>query len=163
MLKIVGPFAISIAAWAFALAILPRASGMDLEGDYYLTSFVGVISFVVVGPLTGALLSPYVHNKKMSFKTFLALLFFISLPVLSFQIMAYSSSILPGFMLGGPWTDHNMTPFYIQAVALAFFVYFAYAAFLYNQAKFSVGRAWITAILLCAASLGVIAFRVLHS
>jgi hypothetical protein len=156
-------FVISIAPWPFTLILTHNASSSDLEGDYYLTGFVGVLSFVLTGPLAAVALGRLLREKSLAFSTFAGLLFLVSLPTLSFQVVAFSSSILPAFMLGGPWTIYNMTPYYIQATLIAFVVYFIYSLILYSQARNGAGRGVLAAVALSVGSFAIVVFRVLHS
>ena len=162
-LRMLLPLAVSSAAWAFDIATLSNAQSIDLEGDYYLTAFVGVLCFVATGPLAGALLGRWIYDRTMPLSIFLALFFGVSIPILSFQIVAYSSSILSGFMIGGPWTIHDMSWFYAQAIVLALASYGACAIILHTQATVGVARCWIAAGVLAAALFAIIALRVLHS
>jgi hypothetical protein len=161
-LRLLVPFMISIAPWPFTLILTHNASSSDLEGDYYLTAFVGVLSFVLTGPVAGVALGRLLREKLLPFSIFAGLLFLVSLPTLSFQVFAFSSSILPAFMLGGPWTIYNMTPYHIQATLIAFVVYFAYSLILYSQARNGSGRGVLAAVALSAGSFAIVAFRVLH-
>lgn len=162
-LLLLAPLAISIAAWIFDIAITYKASASDLEGDYYLTGFVGTLGFIATGPLIGATLSRLVYERKLPFSSFLLLFFLVSLPILSFQILAYSSSIFSLFMIGDTFTVDNMTWWFVQATVLGVIVYFITAVILYIQAEYGVLRGRLTALLLAAGSFAVIAFRVLHS
>src|SRR5579862_5221907 len=163
-LLLLAPLAVSIAAWIFDIAVISNAkSASDLEGDYYLTTFVGAICFIATGPLIGATLSRLVYERKLPFSSFLMLFFLVSLPILSFQIVAYSSSILSLFVISDTFTVHNMTWWFVQAAVLGVIVYFVYAVILYIQAEYGVLRGRVTAVLLSAASLAVIAFRVLYA
>jgi hypothetical protein len=162
-LRLLLPFAVSIAPWPFTLILTHNASSSDLEGDYYLTAFVGILSFVLTGPLAGVALGQLVREKSLPFSVYARLLFLVSLPTLSFQVVAFSSSILPSFMLGGPWTIYNMTPYYIQATLIAFVVYFIYSLILYSQSRTGPGRGALAAVALSGGSFAIIVFRVLHS
>jgi hypothetical protein len=159
-LRLLIPLAISIAPWPFTLALTHHASSYELEGDYYLTGFVGVLSFVLTGPFAGVALGPLLRDESIPFSTFAGLLFLVSLPTLSFQVAAFSSSILPGFMLGGPWTIRNETPYYVQAILLAFATYVGCALILYSQAKRGAARGLLAAVALSVGSFAIIVFRV---
>jgi hypothetical protein len=100
----------SVTPWIFDLAIFRNASTSDLEGDYYLTTLVGALAFIVTGPLVGIVLGRFIRDKTITFWTFAGLLFLVAVPVLGFQILAYSSSILSAFMVGGPWRN-GLAPF----------------------------------------------------
>jgi hypothetical protein len=163
VLRLLAPFLISIAPWPFTIILTHNASSSDLEGAYYLTAFAGILSFVLTGSLAGIALGESVREKSLPFAVFAAIIFLVGLPTLSFQILAFSSSILPGFMLGGPWTTHNMTPYYAEATMIALTVYLFYSLILYSQAKNVAMQVILAAVALSVGSFGIVVFRVLHS
>jgi hypothetical protein len=156
------PLAISILSWIFDLALTRNASATDLEGDYYLTALVGLISFITTGPLTAIILGPYARKNAMTLWTFTGLIFLIGLPVLGFQILAYSSSILDAFMVGGPWRDNNLGWMYTQATVIAIGVYLFYSVILYQQAMRGSRAGIVSALLLTIGSFLLVALRVSH-
>jgi hypothetical protein len=127
-----------------------------------LTTFVGAISFVVTGPLTGLLLGPYVRDDSIHARAFSGLFFLVSLPVLSFEVLAYSSSVLPLFMIFGPWTERNMLMFYGEAALLALATYVVYSVAMFWQVRRGFLPGLLTAVLLSAGSFAILVFRFLH-
>lgn len=161
ILSVLIPLAVSSMAWVFGIVLLSHTSGEDLEGFYYVTTFVGGFCFVVTGPLTGIMLSRPIYNRQISFWPFLALFVAIALPILSYQVVAYSSSILGAFAIGGPWTDRNIDSQYIQTAVLGFVWYLLYAVILYVQARRGPEKGMFVGSLLIAASIVVIFLRLL--
>lgn len=92
-LRLLAPFLISVTPWPFTIILMHNATSSDLEGDYYLTASVGVLSFILTGPLAGVALERFLREKELPFSFFAGLLFLVSLPTLSFQVIAFSSSM----------------------------------------------------------------------
>jgi len=156
--------AVSLLPWAFAAAVLHNATGADVEGALYLAAFVGAISFAVTGPLAFMTLKSLTSAKpRITFPWFVALYAVISVPTISFQVIAFSASIMELFIPGGPWrmsdTQREMTE---SAIACGIW-YLAYFLVLLTVSK----RApyWTTAagIVSGACSFGLIIFRALHA
>ncbi len=69
-LRLLLPLVASCSGWVFALAMFQRATGAEVEGAYYLATFVGVLSFVVTGPLAGLMLAAFVRDGRLSLGQF---------------------------------------------------------------------------------------------
>lgn len=97
------PFEASIAARIFQLAIFQYATQENLEGDFDLAAFVGALSFAPTGPVAGIVLTVLMRVKTLAFWKVAGLFLPLSVPVLSFQVVSFPTSILPLFFGGGPW------------------------------------------------------------
>lgn len=151
------PATISIAPWIGGLAAFRFMS--DSEGAIASAALLGFSSFVLTGPLTGLTLSGAVRSGKFKLWTVVALVLLVGSPTIAFQLWAYSSSVLPAFTLGGPYTVNEMLRYYVQAIPLAIAAYFIYALVSYWQARYGLTRSIITTVMLPVVSVAALAIR----
>ena len=156
------PLAISASSWVFATALLHNASSYDLEGDYYLTAFVGVLSFVTAGPFAGVFLARFLREGTISTGVFGLLFFLVSLPTITFEVIAFSSSILPVFMPRHLWTNHNMGLWYVEASTVAVAFTAVYCLVMLVAARKGFAQSVLAAAVLALTTFGVVVFRVMH-
>lgn len=154
------PLAVSSVPWIFYFAIFHDARAASIEGDIYLTYFVGAISFVLVGPLTGVMLSgPTLRGKMVGFWKFAGVFLLVSLPAISFEMISRSVSFLYIFVPRYYCTDKMLRCFgAIGTVAAC--LYAVYLLTMYWQGRRGVERATVTALLLVFSSLILIVMRI---
>ncbi|HEV3158191.1 MAG TPA: hypothetical protein VGZ00_12670 [Candidatus Baltobacteraceae bacterium] len=155
------PLAVSSVGWIFYLAILHNAPAASLEGDLYLACFIGVISFVLVGPLTGVMLSgPMLRGKMIGFWKFAGLFLLVGVPAISFEMISRSVSFLYIFVPRELCTDPKLRCFGAMGTVAAC-LYAVYLLIMYWQGRRGVERATVTAVLLVFGSLALIVMRIL--
>lgn len=160
---LIAALVVSVAAWGFDLAIFHHAADSDLEGDYYVAAFVGALSFVITGPLAFVALTRLSQEVRLRTWQFAVHYVAISLPTVSFQVLAYSASIIAAFIPGGPWTDSNIATEMTYAAITCCFLYAAYFFILYMVSKHEPRWMGATSVVLPICSLAVLVTRVLHS
>jgi hypothetical protein len=101
------PFLLSSAAWIYLLFSIRNATGKYAETIFFTGAAIGAIPFCLTGPVTGLALSICFPNGKLKVWSFCAVFVLVAVPILSFEILASASSILPAFIGGGPWTFAN--------------------------------------------------------
>jgi hypothetical protein len=156
------PLAISLTPWiciATYSTFLHNASAQELEGAYYVYAFVGALSFVLTGPVTGIVLGNFRRHGTMKNGWIVGGAFLLlSMPTLVFQVFLYHISILTPFV-GPPLTEDEVPRFFASAAALAGSVYTFYFAILYFLAKRGFRDLVLGGMLLSFGSFAIILTR----
>jgi hypothetical protein len=161
-LPLLVPLLASFVPWIASFTLLRDASGQDMEGAYYVCGFFAALSFLLTAPLAAIALSKIIHGgTTMSLTIFNVLFFLVSLPVISFNGVAYSASIIPlllGFLLPG---DIQSTPLLITILSgVAFGIYGLYALAMYPLAKRGLRATILGAAIIFAAGLALTVMKV---
>ena len=77
------PCATSVAPWIFWFAVVSKSSNTDLEGDLLYAALLGIISFIVTGPLASAQLRFSLDDGRLSLPAYVTIYYLISLPTQS--------------------------------------------------------------------------------
>jgi hypothetical protein len=145
------PLAISISPWCMLIwPLLIHLPGWEPEGYALLAMFVGMLSFVLTGPITGFILSVLLRNGAMRFRRYAALFLLISLPTLVFSVFSGGISFVfipQGFCDGPCWSAKGIVSMAIDVV---------YLAVMYWQARAGPVRAAIAAVMLIAISSALV-------
>ena len=157
-------FFLSVVPWILAFSILTDAREQDLEGLYLITTFVGAISFVLTGPLAGVALTALSRGNGrirglLSFGVAFACL---SAPTVSFEVFAFSSSILPDLAGYGTLPLSRIVTFYSYSAVLAAAFYAVYFGAMFYLSRRGVVAAAIGALALVVCSSAVIGIRLVH-
>ncbi len=153
--------AISLAAWGTSFYLIHNATNAELEGDLYISFFVGALSLLITGPLAFIalqLLSEQIPLRTWHFAAFYAA---ISFPALSFQIISFASSIIPGFMPGG-WTERTIHTERIDASIACGLLYTTYFFILKAVSKYGLKWTIITSVALVICSIAALALRLIN-
>jgi len=163
---LVTPLMVSSSAWLITLAILKNTSEADLEGALYLCAFIGTLSFALTGPIAAIFLSILIHRGHLAprFLAFSGILILIALPILSFEGVGWSVSVMELFWPKALalWSGSDLL-LVLRLSSTAVVIYAAYAIILYPLAKRSLAAVSVGAALLSAATLTLIVYRFLHS
>jgi hypothetical protein len=154
------PLAISIAPWTCVAATFLVARDNQPLGNYFLTALVGALSFVLTGPAIGIILGNVRRAKVSSFWSFAVIFFVLSLPVLAFQILVYSCSILSLFFDRSVSTSQDMARFYAYATIIAVGFYAVNSMILFTLARRGRYSLIFGATVLCCAPVALIVARI---
>src|SRR5579872_1093814 len=143
---------LSMAPWMATLILLNHAQLQAVEGALLVIAVIGCISFASTLPLAALLLSRLLQSHSIGNVALFALLSLVSLPVLSFQAFASSSSIMGIF--GPSWTS-NLTKINIYHGTYAVLIYAIGAILLYWLAKRGTQSTLVGAILFFLSLLGL--------
>lgn len=155
------PAGVSSAGWVLQFALVQRATGSALEGAYYLAGLVGAIAFLFTAPVFTVVAS--LIEARFSAWSFAAALFMVSLPALSFEVLADSSSFLSLFFGGGPWRESDSLRLALSGSAVALTWFAISTAILFALLKRGRAATIVGAALLAILSFGGVLVRFLHS
>jgi len=153
------PFLVSIIPWIVTVLLLGRATPQQLEAGYYVTTLVGAVSFVVTAPLAGVCLSLLMRRTRLGLGKFAALFYAVSFPVLAFESVAYSSSLIPA-LLPSLRTVESLSEVVAWSSLVSILIYALYLVVFYQLARLSVRVTAAVAGLVIILSLILIATQI---
>ncbi|HVA29164.1 MAG TPA: hypothetical protein VNF68_13360 [Candidatus Baltobacteraceae bacterium] len=151
--------AVSLLPWVYQLCVVARTTGEQLEGAYYVAAFIGAVSFGLTGPLIAMLTATLGGEGGVSPTRFALEYWLIALPTLSFQVLAYSASILISFF-PDHLTSQTLAGGMSFAAVLAAVWYGALFSILRPQVLRKSGRTVTIAAGFLIVSIAILALRV---
>jgi hypothetical protein len=147
------PLVVSFLPWITLLAISASRSRPEyMEGDAFLMIYASILAFVVVGPLTGVMLSVIMRVRAVDCEAFARIFLLVALPLLCSQALIYGGSAFSAFFF--PSANQIIDVVFGGLVATSFYVLMS--VILYAFAKRGVAATVFAAIGLTTLSVAIL-------
>jgi hypothetical protein len=153
------PLALASLGWATVPKLAHAASGMELEGAFYLAAFAGLASTALTAPATSIVLAAIQRRSPLSLSVYVTIVLAVAAPALVFEALVVGASVMPVFL--GHWTgrlSHGATHVWYAATFLA--LYSAIGIVTYPFSRRGVFAAALAALATAVAVVGCVAYRV---
>ena len=154
------PLAVASLGWATVPHLAHAASGMELEGAYYLAAFAGLASTALTAPVTSIVLAAIQRRSPLSLAVYVTIVLAVAVPALVFEALVPSASVMPVFVSKGTRRmSHGASHVWYAATFLA--LYSAIGVVTYPFSRRGVFAATLAAMTTAVAIVGFVAYRVM--
>ena len=154
------PLAFSSLGWATVPHLQHAASGMQLEGAYYVAAFAGLASTALTAPATCIVLAAIQRRSPLSLRVYVAIILAVAAPALVFEALVPSASVMPVFL--GRWMgrlSHGAAHVWYAATFLVLYSTIGIVTHPFSRRGVFAGT--VAAITTAVAIVGCVAYRVM--